>query len=46
MPPNDLCKDKVEVNVAIKIKVDPKTGLWYLKDVKMSHEEFVPKSEK
>ena len=33
----DNCKDKIEINVAFKIKVDPKTKQWYLKDVKMSH---------
>lgn len=39
--PSDLCKDKIEVNVAFKIKIDPKTGSWYLKDVKMAHAEFI-----
>lgn len=43
--PIDLCANKIEVNIAIKIKIDPTTGLWYVKDIKMSHEEFIPKSE-
>ena len=36
----DKCKDKIEINIAFKIKVDPKTGLWYLTDTKTSHKEF------
>jgi len=32
------CSDKIEINVAFQIKVDPKTGLWYLKELKLAHE--------
>jgi len=40
MSEDDCCDDKIEINVAFKIKVDPKTGHWYVKDVKMAHSEF------
>lgn len=33
------CSDKIEINVSLQIKVDPKTGMWYLKHVKLAHEE-------
>ena len=38
---SDLCSDKIEANIAIQIKFSPKTGQWYVKSVKMAHEEFV-----
>lgn len=42
LPISDLtCIDKISANIAIQIKFDPKTLNWYIKDVKMSHAEFL-----
>ena len=35
------CIDKISANIAIQIKFDPKTLNWYIKDVRMSHAEFL-----
>ena len=35
------CIDKISANIAIQIKFDPKTLNWYIKDMKLSHAEFL-----
>ena len=34
-----LCSNKIECNLMIKIKVDPEKKMWYVKSVKMAHDE-------
>ncbi len=33
------CLDKIEANILIKIKFDPKTLRWYVKKIEMAHDE-------
>jgi hypothetical protein len=35
------CIDKISANIAIQIKFDPKTLNWYIKEMKLSHAEFL-----
>ncbi len=35
------CIDKISANIAIQIRFDPKTLNWYIKDMKLSHTEFL-----
>jgi len=38
---NITCIDKISANIAIQIKFDPITNNWYIKDMKLSHAEFL-----
>lgn len=35
----NLCSNKIECNLQVKIKVDPDTKMWYVKSVKMAHDD-------
>jgi len=35
----ELCSNKTEINFRVKIKVDPVTGYWYVKETQSSHND-------
>jgi len=38
---NITCVDKISANISIEIKFDPITLNWYIKEMKLSHAEFL-----
>ena len=42
---NLTCIDKISANIAIELKFDPLTLNWYLKDMQLSHVQFLDRDK-